>query len=58
MTSTCYCLDIISATSVEKNNMRILTIYYSKVIKEAITLISGILELVGTSEIHFQEAVS
>ena len=29
--------------------MRILTIYYSKVIKEAITLISGILELVGTS---------
>ena len=33
--------------------MRILTIYYSKVIKEAITLISGILELVGTSEIHF-----
>ena len=33
--------------------MRILTIYHSKVIKEAITPISGHLELVGTSELHF-----
>ena len=52
MTSTCYCLDIISATSVEKNYLRILTIQPSKVIMEANTRISGHLEGIGTSQIH------